>query len=148
MSARRRPDRSSLVPAEIPPRIAARVIDALILTAIAGALGTRIGFGYDWLATSAAIVLLYFALFDAFAGATPGKLVMSLRVIGPNGNRPTLKESFARETFVLPGAVPFVGPVLAIGAWAWVFVTVCSSPLRQGKHDLLAGGTRVVRKTD
>jgi uncharacterized RDD family membrane protein YckC len=139
-------DHISVAPADIPVRLVARVIDVLLLVAITGTLGMGIGFGYDWLAISAAIVLFYFALFDTLAGATPGKFVMSLRVIGPDGNRPTLRQSVARESFVIPGAVPFVGPFLALGAWVWIFLTVRSSPLRQGKHDMLAGGTRVVRQ--
>jgi uncharacterized RDD family membrane protein YckC len=140
------PTITSLVPAEIPARLAARIIDTLIVSAVAGSLGMRIGFGFDWLLTSALAILFYFACCDAFAGATLGKLVMGLRVIGPDGNRPTLKESLIREAFTLLGAVPFAGPLLALVAWVWIFVTMRSSPLRQGKHDLLAGGTGVVRR--
>lgn len=136
--------RISLVPAEIPARLAARVIDALILSAIAGSLGMRIGFRYDWLLISALVVIVYFAFSDAFAGTTLGKLVMGLRVVGPDGNRPTLKQSLTREAFTLLGAVPYAGPLLALGAWTWIFVTIRSSPLRQGRHDVLAGGTRVM----
>jgi uncharacterized RDD family membrane protein YckC len=134
-----------MTPAEIPARLAARVIDTLILGAIAGALGLRIGFRYDWLLVSAAMVILYFGFCDAFAGATLGKFALGLRVIGPDGKRPTVMQSLMRESFTLLGAIPFAGPILALGAWIWIFVTIRSSPLRQGKHDLIAGGTRVVR---
>ena len=132
------------MPASIPARLAARIIDALILVAITIALGMRIGFLYNWLLLSATIVILYFALSDALAGATIGKRVMGLKVIGSDGKRPTLKQSVVREFFTILGAVPFAGPFLALGAWIWIIVTIRSSPLRQGKHDMLAGGTRVI----
>jgi hypothetical protein len=58
---------------------------------------------------------------------------------------PTYHESLIREAFTVVGAIPFVGPVLALGAWISIVWTVRSSALRRGKHDILAGGTRVVR---
>jgi hypothetical protein len=46
---------------------------------------------------------------------------------------------------MLIGAVPFVGPLLALGVWTWIVRRMQRSPLGQGPHDMLAGGTRVVR---
>ena len=60
---------------DLPVRLAARGIDVVIVGAIDVGLGLLIGFGFDWLLIGAAIVLAYFSLFDAMAGATPGKLV-------------------------------------------------------------------------
>ncbi|WP_437949867.1 RDD family protein [Sorangium sp. So ce296] len=68
-----------------------------------------------------------------------------LRVVGPDGGRPSLNQALVREAFTLVGSIPIVGPLLALAAWVWIDMTIRSSPLRQGKHDLLAGGTRVVR---
>jgi uncharacterized RDD family membrane protein YckC len=132
-------------PAEVPIRIAARLIDAMVLGTVAAVLGKLIGFGFDWLSASTVIVILYFVLMDVSCGATLGKLALGLRVIGPTGSRPTVRESFTREAFTVVGAVPYVGPFLALGAWAWIIVTIRSSALRQGKHDALAG-TLVVRR--
>lgn len=132
-------------PADVPVRIAARLIDALILGAVDALLGKLIGFGFGWLAISTGIVLLYFVLMDVRCGATLGKLALGLRVTGASGGRPTSREAFAREAFTGLGAIPFVGPLLALGAWVWIIVTARSSALRQGKHDIIAGGTRVVR---
>ena len=42
--------------------------------------GKQIGFGFYWLLISAAIVILYFALMDGYAGATLGKFAFGLRV--------------------------------------------------------------------
>ncbi len=139
------PSLVSSTPAEIPVRLAARAIDVMVLVAISGLLGWRIGFGFDWLTMTAIVVMAYFALSDTFWGATLGKLAVGLRVIGPDENRPTLKQAVIREAFTVLGAIPFIGPVLALAAWIWIFLSIRSNPLRQGKHDMLAGGTRVVR---
>ena len=120
------------------------MIDVLVLGAIDGALGMLIGFGFDWLLLSAVIVLAYFSVLDVLAGATLGKMVLGLRVIGSDGGRPSMRRALTREAFTVLGAIPFVGPFLAVAAWAWIIVTIRSNPLRQGQHDLLAG-TRVVR---
>jgi uncharacterized RDD family membrane protein YckC len=123
----------SLVPAELPARFAARALDAALLLAAAAGLGLLLGFGWDWL------------LLDAFTGATLGKLALGLRVVGPDGGRPSLGQSLIRETFTLLGAIPIVGPPLALAAWVWIMLSIRASPLRQGRHDQLAGGTRVIR---
>jgi len=135
----------SLVPAELPARFAARAIDALLLVCAGTALGRQIGFRYDWLIATAAIVILYFTVAGTAAGATVGKAALRLQVIGPDGRRPSWKQSLVRESFVLLGAIPFAGPLLALLSWVWIVLTIRSSPIRQGKHDCLAGGTRVIR---
>lgn len=50
------------------------------------------------------------------AGATPGKLALGLRVIGPDGGRPTPRQALIREAFTVLGAIPFAGPLLALAA--------------------------------
>jgi uncharacterized RDD family membrane protein YckC len=130
---------------ELPIRVAARAIDVLLVGAVDVLLGKQIGFGFDWLLISAAIVILYFALMDVYAGPTLGKFALGLRVIGPDGAEPSMAQAFTREAFTVLGAIPFVGPLLALACWAWITATIRASPLRQGKHDVLAGGTRVVR---
>jgi len=136
---------TSLLPADVPIRLVARVIDAAVLTAFGLALGRQVGFGFDWLIATAAIVLAYFVLADALAGATLGQALLRLRVIGQRGTKPSLKEAAVRESFVLLGAVPFAGPFLALAAWLWIVVTIRSSPMREGVHDRWAG-TRVIRR--
>jgi uncharacterized RDD family membrane protein YckC len=104
------------------------------------------GFGFDWLAVGTVIVLGYFAGLDALFGATLGKAALGLRVVGPDGGRPTLRQALIRESFTVVGSVPFIGGPLALGAWVWIGRSIRRHELRQGKHDLLAGGTRVVRR--
>jgi len=125
-------------------RIAARAVDVVILAAFDVGLGQLMGFGFDWLALAALAVLVYFAGCDAAFGATPGKRLLGLRVLGPDGGRPTARQAVIRESFTLLGAVPFAGPVLALTAWVWIVLTIRSHPLGQGKHDILAGGTRLI----
>lgn len=131
-------------PADLAPRLGARVIDAVILVILGGLLGLLLGFGFAWLVVQAVVVFGYFVLLDTTRGTTPGKQILGLRVTGPEGGSPTTGQAAAREGFVLLGAIPFAGPVLALIAWIVIAVTISSSPTRQGKHDELAGGTRVV----
>jgi uncharacterized RDD family membrane protein YckC len=136
----------SSVSADLSPRLAARGIDVLILLFGEIGLGRVMGFGFDWLLVGTAIVLAYFAGLDALFGATLGKAALGLRVVGPDGGRPTLRQALVRESFTVLGSVPFIGVLLAVGAWIWIGRSIRAHELRQGKHDLLAGGTRVVRR--
>lgn len=61
------------------------------------------------------------------------------------GLGPSLRQALIREAFTVLGAIPFAGPLLALVAWTKIVMTIRSSPIRQGQHDLLAGGTRVIR---
>ncbi len=133
------------VPGTFSSRVIARIIDALVVTAIDLLLGSLLGFGYVWLVLGAAIVLAYFAVLDAAAGTTVGKAVMKLRVVAADGGRPSLSSAVRRESFMLVGAVPFVGPLVAIGLWIWFALRVRADVNGQGPHDGFAGGTRVVR---
>jgi len=136
---------STLVPAELPVRFAARVIDAIVLSAVGTALGWPMGFGFDWLFVTALLVLAYFVLADALAGKTLGKAALGLRVTTMDGTNPSIKQALFREWFTLLGAIPFAGPFLAMGMWVWIAITIRSNELRRGVHDQWAG-TRVVRR--
>lgn len=125
-------------------RVAARVIDIALVAALDVGLGGVMGFGYEWLVLGALVVLVYFAGLDVLFGATIGKGLLGLRVTGPGGQRPAPREAVLREAFTVLGAVPFAGPILALAAWIWIVLAIRSSPLGQGPHDHLAGGTRVV----
>jgi uncharacterized RDD family membrane protein YckC len=135
---------STLTPAEIPVRLAARAVDVVVVVALTVGLGLIIGFGFDWLAIGTALIWLYFAGLTTL-GATLGKMAFGLRVVRDDGTPPSLTQSLKREAFTAVGAVPFVGPLIALGLWIWFLVVMRRSPLRQGPHDAFAGGTRVVR---
>jgi uncharacterized RDD family membrane protein YckC len=143
-SAERNP--AQPIPADLGVRIAARAIDVVVVAGIDVALGSVMGYGFDWLLAGTVAVLAYFTLSDALAGATLGKLALGLRVTNAEGGRPTLKQSLVRESFIVVGSIPIVGPLLALGTWIVLARSIRSNALRQGKHDLWAGGTRVVRR--
>ncbi|MCB9687498.1 MAG: RDD family protein [Alphaproteobacteria bacterium] len=125
-------------------RAAARLVDAVLLTGVGFGLGSLLGFGFDWLALQLVLVLAWFVASDALLGRTPGKALLGLRVEGAGGGLPSWREAFLREVFVVLGAIPFVGPLLALAAWIAIVVTVRRSPDGRGLHDRWAGGTRVV----
>lgn len=82
------------------------------------------------LAAGAVILgLVYQTLGHALAGATLGKLVLGLRVVGPDGRRPTLARSAARAALSAASAL-----LLGLGLLAALFT-------RSGRslHDLAAG---------
>jgi uncharacterized RDD family membrane protein YckC len=135
---------------EAPPglavRAAARVIDTVVVSAVAMGAGSLTGFGIAWLVATAVGVYAYFVVLDATWGTTVGKRLVGLGVVGPAGAAPGPGAAARRELVVLIGAVPFVGPVLALAAWIAIALSARSSPTGQGVHDRFAGGTRVVRR--
>lgn len=138
-----------LAPARpVPPlgrRGVARAVDATIVAVAAMALGAVAGFGAAWVVVVLVVVAAYFVGFD-LTGATPGKRLVGLVVVGPDGDRPSLRSCAIREAFVVVGAIPFLGPVLLAIACAVIARTSATSPTGQGIHDLLAGGTRVTTR--
>lgn len=74
------------------------------------------------------IIAMYFVTFWALTGRTIGKWFMGLKIIGPNGNPPTIGRSLVR----------LIGyAVSALALWmgyAWVII----DDERQGWHDHMA----------
>ncbi len=122
----------------------ARLLDALVLAAAGYGWGLLVDFHPAWLVVHALLVHLYFVAGDTL-GTSLGKRLVGLRVTTPTGAAPTWKQSFVREAFVLAGAVPFVGPLIALGLWIAIALTARKSPTGQALHDRWAGGTQVVR---
>ncbi len=130
-------------------RVAARIIDGVILAVLFSVLSSIFGsgFGSGWLVLGAAATLAYFALFDTYHGTTPGKRVLWLRVEGADGANLPLQQAVAREAFTVVGAVPYIGPVLALAVWIWILVSIRQGPQGQGVHDRWAGGSRVLQSS-
>lgn len=129
--------------AKLVPRIVARLVDAVIVAVVGIALGPALDFGPAWLMIQTVLVFGYFVILDVSWGTTLGKRLLGLEVRGPDGGAPTVRQAAIREAFTLVGAIPYAGPALALIAWIVIMVTIDSSPTGQGKHDELAGGTRV-----
>jgi uncharacterized RDD family membrane protein YckC len=138
------PTGSRDAPGGLGRRLVARLVDAIVLAAVGSVAGVAFDFNVLWLVLQSLLVFAYFVLADVVAGTTLGKRMLGLRVTGPDGGRPDLRQAAVREAFTLVGAVPYVGPVLALAAWIVIGVTINASATGQGKHDDLAGGTRVV----
>jgi uncharacterized RDD family membrane protein YckC len=122
-------------------RFIARIIDIVIVGVLGLFAGYFVGFVFDWLIGTSISIWLYFALFEAFAGATPGKKAIGIKVVDANGERPSVGQALKREAFIVAGSIPFIGPILALVAWISIFVSIRQG--REGFHDSWAGGTCV-----
>ncbi|WP_207841703.1 RDD family protein [Williamsia soli] len=146
--------------AEIGIRFGARVIDAIIVYVPVHVVTFIFLLFTPLLLALAVAVLLAFAGYYYFiyfetqqGGATPGKKVLSLTVLGAQGGIPTVDESAKRNIFMLAGALtalPIIFVFLVFGLiWLGlviaIVITVSSDPLNQGWHDKFAGGTKVVK---
>jgi uncharacterized RDD family membrane protein YckC len=135
------------------PRILAIVIDLVILSAVFFPV-TRLLKG-EWLMSSAqhrwsaglfvtdplclvfvAVMFLYFVILEWWAGGTPGKLLLGLRVVGINGGRAGFAAALIRNLLrVIDGL-----PVLGIAG----ILLITSSDQRARLGDRVAG-SRVIR---
>jgi uncharacterized RDD family membrane protein YckC len=159
-------------PADLLPRFLARLIDFILigivntiieLVLLVGVLGldnNAMGFSPDATYTagvvgsvvSALLSLAYFTLMESRRGQTVGKMLLKLQTQGPDGATPTTAQALRRNFWVGLGilaVIPVVGSVIGglaeLAIIIAIAVTISSSPTRQGWHDTLAGGTRVVK---
>lgn len=149
-------DNAGGVPAGAMIRLAARVIDTLLLFIVFAVIGLIVRATIEHidnraitLALAAAVTLAYYVSFEVTRGRTPGKQVLGLHVLGArNKPKPSVRESLLRNSFIVLGALLSV-PI--VGDWPWfiavvaIGITISSSPTRQGVHDRLADGTQVVK---
>lgn len=148
-------------PGELLERFLARLIDGVILAVgigvISGIIGSVVGGYFYWFLTSviAAVgYLAYFTVLESSRGATIGKQVLKLQVVGPDGIAlPTQEQALRRNIFTafgVAGVVPvigsFIGGVAGLVAAIMIAVGINGDPVnRQGWHDRFAGGTRVLK---
>ena len=106
---------------------------AVLAVAAVAWLGADLGLLVPALTVLALAAFVYQLLSTWLAGATFGKRVARLRVVGPDGARPGLGRSAWRSAAAVLGAVAFgIGPLLALFTRSG-----------RGLHDL-AAGTAVV----
>lgn len=152
-------------PADLFTRIIARFIDGVILAVvnmifvvflifgvILSASGVGFGFGgfSGWGLLSSlittAIIVGYFAYLESSKGQTLGKMAMKIKVLGPDGQNPTMEQALKRNAWLALGIVPIVGGLLYLGAVIYIIVTINGNAATgQGWHDEFAGGTRVIK---
>ncbi len=148
-------------PGDLITRFLARVIDGVIL-AVGMTILTTLSFflpGGSLVRNAftaiiwTALALGYYGYMESERGQTVGKMLLKLKVVGPNGGNPTMEQAVKRSfwyAFYLLGIIPFLGNFLAgVGTLAvtiYVAVTINNdAQFRQGFHDTFAGGTRVIK---
>lgn len=148
-------------PGELLERFLARLIDGVILGVsfgiIAGVISAIFNGYLYWFLTavvSAVGYLAYFTLLESSRGATIGKQVLKLKVVGPDGSSlPTQEQALRRNiwtAFGIAGVVPIIGSLIgglaSLVAVIMIAVGISGDPAnRQGWHDRFAGGTRVLK---
>lgn len=129
-------------------RLGARLIDQVPFFVIYTALNLTLDLGYVVPVVYVGVVYAYFVLLDTYAGTTLGKRLLGLRVIGPTGEKPEIKQAAMREAFLVVsaalGVIPYLGFLLGQVVWIAIAWTISNSPTKQGRHDQIAGGTRVL----
>lgn len=157
-------------PAELLDRFLARLIDGVgfgvvygILYAIFGSLflhgyhhslGEILLFAIFLNVLWTALYIGYYAYFESTQGATFGKQLMKLKVVGPDGvSNPTMEQGVRRNAFealnllaIVPVIGTFFGPLLSLAAVIYIAVTINNDTVRRhGWHDEFAGGTTVLK---
>lgn len=157
-------------PGELLDRFLARVIDSIIVGIVMvicqvifmgifiSGISTSAGEWFlAWLFISviwAVVAIGYFAFMESSNGATVGKQLLKLKVVGPDGTgNPTMEQAVRRNAFYacyLVFIIPFIGPVIGglalLAAYIMIAVTINNDAVaRQGWHDTFAGGTRVFK---
>ncbi|WP_121253363.1 RDD family protein [Nocardioides ferulae] len=157
-------------PGELIDRFVARLIDGVILGVVFGILYAVFGAmflrGYYhstgelflfWLFTaviSSAVYVGYFAYLESSRGATIGKQVLKLKVVGPDGvSNPTMEQAVRRNIWlatnllnIIPIFGSFLSGVASLVAVIMIAVGINGDPVnRQAWHDRFAGGTRVLK---
>jgi uncharacterized RDD family membrane protein YckC len=143
------PQRPYVQPGDLTPRFFARLIDGIAVNIVVFVLSIFLFPDYGYLVTgifSGVLMFGYFVLLEVTQGASLGKRLLGLRVLGPGGRlKPDFSQSAIRNSFTLLAVVPYVGALLAFIAYVVIAVTINASPCKQGKHDELAGGTQVIK---
>jgi uncharacterized RDD family membrane protein YckC len=124
-------------------RIGARLLDGLIVGLPASIILGLI-FRLDttgWI-VSAIVSLLwfgYFVLMESNQGATVGKRLLNLRVVGADGTPPSIEQAAKRNIWMLFGLIPtFLGGLISFVAVIAIIVTIATNEANRGVHDQFA----------
>jgi uncharacterized RDD family membrane protein YckC len=124
-------------------RIGARIIDHLLVAVVAVVLLAILGaLQAAWASVLPALLGFgYFVWLESTQGATLGKKLLSLRVVGPDQGLPSAEVSAKRNVWLLFGIIPWIGPLLWLVAVIVIIATISSSPDNRGYHDTFAGSS-------
>ena len=155
-------------PGTLLDRFLARLVDAIILGVTYGIIvgivggvfisgyrtGAEVYFYYLIIGVLSTIVYVgYFAYMESSRGQTLGKMVMKLKVFGPDGaSNPTLEQAVRRNIYlgfgllaIIPFVGWFVGWIAQVAAVILILIGINGDPRRQHWFDKFAGGTTVVK---
>ncbi|NTY63993.1 RDD family protein [Mycolicibacterium sphagni] len=136
-------------PATLTSRCAARLVDGVIVLVFAMIVRAPIHIGQGLYVTALVFGVLtfaYFLVYETTQGCTLGKKLIGICVLGPDSApRPTVRQSAVRNAFTLLSVIPYVGALFSMTAYILIASTIASDAGKQGMHDRLAGGTRVVK---
>jgi uncharacterized RDD family membrane protein YckC len=130
------------------------VLGSIFLNGITYSAGEWLLFYLFFSVITTVISLGYYAYFESNRGATLGKQVMKLKVVGPDGvSNPTMEQAVRRNIFLafsLASIVPVVGSLIgglaSLVSVIMIAVGINSDTVaRQAWHDKFAGGTRVLK---
>lgn len=116
-------------------RLAAQLLDALMLSAVGALLGLLAPDSVGVQVLVAVGSVLYYVLFIGMRGQTPGKMALGVRVVGPDGGVPGVGRAFLREVLG-----KFVSSLILCVGYLWMLWDA----KRQCVHDKIAG-TLVLR---
>ena len=155
-------------PGTLLDRFLAKLVDAIILGVTYGIIvgivggvfisgyrtGAEVYFYYLIIGVLSTIVYVgYFAYMESSRGQTLGKMVMKLKVFGPDGaSNPTLEQAVRRNIYlgfgllaIIPFVGWFVGWIAQVAAIILILIGINGDPRRQHWFDKFAGGTTVVK---
>jgi uncharacterized RDD family membrane protein YckC len=155
-------------PGELVDRFLAKLIDGVILGVIYGIIagivggaiitgyrsGSEVYFYYLIIGVLSAVLYTgYFAYMESSRGQTVGKIVMKLKVFGPDGvSNPTMEQAIRRNIWAAAGiisVIPFVWWLSGLAQLAAVILIAVGingdTVKRQHWFDKFAGGTQVMK---
>lgn len=143
------------VPAGLGRRLAARLLDAVVVglalsagLALAGLPAPTWGLGgvetWGRSAVTVGVWFAYYVVAETGTGTTVGKRLVGARVVGSDRRRPSLAATAVRNGWLLLGLVPWLGGPLQLAAVVALAITIARSEHDRGCHDRWTG-TVVVR---
>jgi len=138
------------VPASLLVRLAAHIIDALVLFGVFlliwSVASNFVSLSYVPYVNTA-IVVAYAVVLESNRGQTLGKQLLRLRVRNADGRNPTLAQAFRRNLYFVLALLPgFIGGLIALTVIGWISAAILVDiDHRQGVHDRFARETFVTR---
>ena len=109
-------------------RLGAGAIDLIILGSLAGIFACILAVSFVWLSLVSVISIAYYVGFLAWRGQTPGKMIVSIKVIRTDKNPLTSWDSVVR----------YCGYLASLFSFCAGFIVIAFDKKKQGFHDKIA----------